>query len=158
MKIWLTRDRPMLALVAFIGFLSMGAAPSDEIPELDYEIHFLGPISDAGEKYLIEGLIYQDPSVQFWIDRPTQSALARTQVPLDQTVLQTMITPSGSVIGYMGLLRPHQGVAMGAKWADTGFPEYVDTGHPLIDQANYLKAKAAWFAEHAVLTNPATDQ
>ncbi|MBK9194166.1 MAG: hypothetical protein KA230_09060 [Flavobacteriales bacterium] len=156
MKRWLTRYQPMITLAVFLGFLSMGAAPSDDLPERDYEIHFVGPISDAGEKYLIEGLIYQDPSIQFWIDRPTQSALARTQVSIDRAVLQTTIAPSDLIIGYMGIL--HQDVAMQQKGADHGFPEYIDTGHPLIDQANYLKAKADWFAGHTVKANTATDQ
>jgi hypothetical protein len=152
----LSTRQPVIAIAAIVGLLCIRAAPS-EVPELDYEIHFIGPITEAGEKYLIEGLLDQDPGIQFWIDRPTQSALARTEVHLDRTVLQAAISPSGLVIGYMGTLSPHQEVSPERSTTGT-FPVYIDTGHPAVDGSDYLNAKAAWFAAHSPVTSPLTDQ
>lgn len=152
----LSHRQPMITLMVFVGLLCIRAAPP-LIPELEYEIHFIGPITDAGEKYLIGGLVDQDPDIRFWIDRPTQSALARTTVHLDQPALQEVIAPSGLGIGYMGLLSddptvPAEGLAK------SSFPVYIDTGHPTTDASQYLQAKAAWFAAHKPSGSPLIDQ
>ena len=143
--------QPMIALVAVVGLLCMAATTDRCVPEFDYEIHFTGPLTDAAEKYLIEGLIDQDPMIAYWIDRPTQSALARTTVPLDQTALQVAIEPSGLQIGYMGVLNGHPGGTQPHSGTiGTAFPEYIDTGNADSDARNFLIAKAAWFKAHGV--------
>ncbi|QQR87336.1 MAG: hypothetical protein IPJ76_03690 [Flavobacteriales bacterium] len=152
----LPNHQPVIALVVFVGLLCIRAAPP-VIPEREYEIHFVGPITAAGEKYLIEGLVDQDPEVRFWIDRPTQSALARTTVHLDQAALQEVITPSGLVIGYMGLLSEDPTVPVEGP-ARASFPVYIDAGDPTIDAPRYLQAKTAWFAAHKPSGSPLIDQ
>lgn len=152
----LSQRQPLITLAVFVGVMCIRATPP-VIPELEYEIHFIGPITEAGEKYLIGGLVDQDPDIRFWIDRPTQSALARTTVHLEQPALQEVIAPAGLVIGYMGLLSgdptvPAEGLAR------SSFPVYIDTGHPTIDASRYLQAKAAWFAARKPSGSPVTEQ
>lgn len=117
-------------------------------PELDYQIHSVGPIGNAGEKYLREGLNAQDPAVVVWIDHATQSAIARTYVHLDPTALQEAIAPSGLVIGYMALMGSAPAEATVRSTTGMPFPEYEDTGDPATDARRFLDAKAAWFAAH----------
>ena len=148
----------VIVLLTVVGSLSAGNLRAQEAQELDYEIHFTGAITDAGEKYLIEGLRNQNPTIQYWIDRPTQSALARTQVHLDRVALQMAITPSGLVIGHMRILTPHQDGVLERSGPNDDFPLYIDTAHPEMDQANYIRAKAHWFASHGVTVSSISEQ
>ena len=133
----------------------VGVAHAQGPPSLDHEIHFTTPITDAGVKYLYEGLTAQDPDIEIWVDRPTQSALARTIVHLDQSELQEAIAPSGLVIGYMGLLGTHPAEVNERSGTHAGdFPEYIDTGNAALDAANFLALKAAWYARQGAEPSP----
>ncbi len=104
---------------------------------------------------MYEGLNSQDPEIEIWVDRPTQSALARTIVHLDQSELQEAIAPSGLIIGYMGILGTHPGeeYARGGIIVED-FPEYIDTGDAVHDAEEFLAAKASWYAAHGIKPSP----
>lgn len=145
------------ALCALLGVFVLPSTHAQDKVERVYHVHFIGAITDVGEKFVVEGLVAQDPSIQQWIDRPTQSAMARTYQELDQAALQAYIAPSGLVIGYMGLMDAGTDGAA-HRMDDDDFPHYVDTGDPLHDQAVFLAAKAAWFAAHSGNAPPPADQ
>lgn len=131
-----------------VALYSATTALAQKGPELDYQIHCVGPIGNAGEKFLREGLNTQDPAVVVWIDHATQSVIARTYVHLDPTALQEAIAPSGLVIGYMALMGSAPAEATVRSTTGMPFPEYEDTGDPAKDARRFLDAKAAWFAAH----------
>jgi hypothetical protein len=131
-----------------LGYACPSPVVAQDKIERVYHIHFTGPITDASEKFLLEGLAAQDPGIERWVDRPTQSAMARTYQELDQAELQAYLLPSGLMIGYMGIMDVGPDGAA-HRMAGDDFPVYVDTGDPLHDQTGFLAAKAAWFTAHS---------
>ena len=143
----------MCASLALMCMLAHGLH-AQKAAELDYEIHFTGSIPSGGEKFILQGLSDQDPGIQVWIDRPTQSVLARTIVPLDFQQLREAIEPVGLEIGYAGSVPP-QTIGGSPGYGAEQIPKYEDTGRPDIDGARYLSAKAAWFTMHPMhFTSP----
>lgn len=132
--------------------LAMSAAlltRAQKPPELDYHILFAESFAQSQEKFIYEALTAQDPDVKIWIDPPTHSALARTHVHLDQVDLQSDMTIGGLVIEQLSLITPDNSVIRSDHDAiGDGFPEFIDTGNPDLDDATYQAAKAAWIAAH----------
>lgn len=139
----------LLSMVRFIavgaGCLCCGVLMAQKPVEIDYSIHLAPAFTEAGTKFIHEALRAQDPSCRIWPDPPSQRVIVRTTVPLDRTAFEQAIAPGGAHVVSVDLLLPAGDSERRAMiMASMGFPVFVDTGDPELDQANYQAAKEAW--------------
>lgn len=113
--------------------------------EIDIAIHLAPAFHEAQMKFVHEALRAQDPSCLIWPDLPTQRVIVRTVVPLDRAALEQAIAPVGLQVISADLVLPAGSAERKAMiMASMGFPAFIDTGNPELDQATYQAAKEAW--------------
>lgn len=132
-------------VVSGILFLSVFQLEAQKSAEIDYSIHFSPAFSSSEAKFVREALQANDPTCVIWPDEATQRVVVRTCVPLVQAVLQQQLAPAGLSVLSIDLLLPDDPQERKAMiMAAAGFPRFMDTGHPELDQNAYATAKAAW--------------
>lgn len=128
-----------------MAFLCCCLVSAQKPVEIDYAIRVAPAFSGSQIKFVHEALRAQDPQCLIWPDAPGQRIVVRMVVPLNTAELQQLIAPAGlQVVGVDLILPDDAGPRKAMIMASMGFPLFVDTGHPELDQSNYQAAKEAW--------------
>ena len=137
------------ACVLIVFLVSALSASAQKSPELDYLIRFSAAITPIQEKYIFEALQGHEPDLGVWVDGHNAEVKVRTHVRLELATIAAQLSQYGLHIILLVQLNSglpnerSQDVASGA-----GLPQYIDTGNPGTDNANYEAAKAAWIVAH----------
>jgi hypothetical protein len=147
MKPWLDSPRPILAVVALIGYFGQSHCTAQSGEIYAYRIQFTSEITDARSKFVQEALRDQDPDPLTWFESGSRVLFAYVHAPLDVSALGQAIVPSGLGIAHSGPI--DEGVPIGGSASSSSMPEQLDTGDPVRDALRYELAKRGWIAEHS---------
>lgn len=118
-------------------------------PELDYLIRFSSAITPVQEKYIFEALQGHEPDLGVWVDGHNAEVKVRTHVRIDRAALEAQLSPQGLYITLLVQLNGGQAIERSAEGGTArDLPQFIDTGNPGSDNADYEAAKAAWIAAH----------
>lgn len=124
----------------------------------EYMITFAGMTDPSHRKFVIAAIKDQDPGATISFATAQQQAKILARTILSRTLIEQTCAPWGiSVIAFDQ--HPHVGVVRSVQHSGLpGFPQYVDTGDPATDAADYDARKQAWIAMHPDLYPPGPGQ
>ncbi len=107
------------------------------------------------EKTVLAAINDQDPFARVSMDVPSQQVKVRTTVTFDRPSLDAALAAQGITIINLGLIHAGDHVERTTPAGVLpGFPSYMDTGDPALDEAAYQAAKTIWIAAHPALYPP----
>lgn len=112
--------------------------------EITYKVSFTGTIGTLQEKYILDAFHAQDPAMVLSLDLAQMQGKVRTAVILDINALRNVLEPLGLGVTLSTTTTPEGGDLRNSM--APGFPNYIDTGSPLADQADYEARKQAWIS------------
>lgn len=136
-----------------VCFCTPPAWAQKQVPH-NYLVELSG-LSDRGRsKVVLAAFNDQDPQALCSISLELQQVKVRMLPVLDRAALEARLATGGMTIVRINDLTP---VPLMDRTMDItqqpGFPQYVDTGHPEEDAANYRQRKIEWLNAH-----PASNQ
>ncbi len=126
---------------AFAVCIGLGAS-AQRNREVTYKVTFTGTIGTLQEKYILDAFHAQDPAMVLSLDLAQMQGKVRTTVILDNSALRNVLEPLGVGVTLTTTNAPEGGDLRSSM--APGFPNYIDTGAPLADQADYEARKQAW--------------
>lgn len=123
----------------------------------EYVITCSGMDDPSHRKILISALKDQDARALISIAAPDQRAKVRMHTALRRDELESACAPWGITIVSITTTW-HPGALRNAPSEDRpDFPQYIDTGDPVHDAAEYDARKQAWLIAHPAPTPPGPD-
>lgn len=131
------------------SLLLLAALPSAAQKPVDHDvlITFSGLVNDHGYKIVRSALHEVDERALVSISIPLQQAKFHSSVDIDQAMLASICAPYGIQVVSIDRLDIDP-VRRSLLHVLPGFPEFIDTGHPEQDAADYAARKQAWIDAH----------
>ncbi len=147
---------PLCSALAFQLALCSAALAQKPV-EHSYLIELSGMPDRSHEKVVISAIKDQDPNALISVALAIQQVKVRAWAEIDPQQLAQAIAPWGISIVHFNPLWPLliEERSLGQVQLP-GFPNFIDTGHPEEDAADYQQRKLLWIGAHPDLYPPSS--